>query len=419
LCNYLLRVFHYCFILKIHKTIWRLLFIIVGKPIDICQFREGDNPIIFLIEYSAKKQYLDRGKNDEQLDKSPVSILSKDKVLEMMTLLLEYTSDLNFETVQGQIPLFVAFYENQVDILRLFFQYFIPKSIITTSINPITTSVTSFLIPEIPNRDLDDSTSLLSFTPKTSISSQFPKIPLNLNIFNEVWENVLLYTFKRLNDLPDPAFSFLLNFGLSNICREGRHSYYLDLNAQDWNSKTLVMLAVERCNYDFLKKFFETLWSVQCRSILHILYRCQHHFYYRNAMQHHSTLPSTFPTSSSEEDIIMQDLERVIKNDYRQFVDLEIRDITQNTALHQAIWTGHPGIVKCLLFHGAQANVIDSYGHTPLMIASLLGRITLVKLLIAYGADSNFRCGGMTALELAQENNHEEIVAFLLEYQND
>jgi len=326
-----------------------------------------------------------------------MSILSKDKLLELMTLLLQYTSDLNFETIQGQLPLFVAFSQNQVDILKLFFQYFIPNTRIITT-----------------------------------MSSPFSKIPLNLNIFNEEWENVLLYTFKRQNDLPEPAFSYLLNFNLSSVDQEGRlleENYRLDLNAQAWNGKTLIMLAVERCNYNFLKRFFETIWNVQCRSILQILYRCQHRCYYEDddkilqpptshlSSPQSSSLPSPLP--STREDVIRKDLIRVIRSDYRQMVDLEVRDMTQNTALLQAIWANHPGIVKCLLFHGAKVNVVDGQGHTPLMIASLLGRVVMVKLLMAYGADSTIQSGeGQTALDLAEENHHEEVV-LLLQQQNN
>ena len=221
-----------------------IVIVIVEKPIDISQFNERNNPIIFLIEYYSSYQYLSQGEEKEEEKEvvspqmetenlSPTPILSKDQLLELMTLLLQYTSDLNFETIQGQLPLFVAFSKNQVDILKLFFQYFIPN---TRTVASMTST------------------------------SPFSKIPLNLNIFNEEWENVLLYTFKRLNDLPDPTFSFLLNFDLSSVDREGRlleETYRLDLNAQAWNGKTLIMLAVERCNYDFLKRFFTTTESLR------------------------------------------------------------------------------------------------------------------------------------------------------------
>lgn len=367
------------------------------KPIDISQFNERNNPIIFLIEYYSSYQYLSQGEEKEEEKEvvspqmetenlSPTPILSKDQLLELMTLLLQYTSDLNFETIQGQLPLFVAFSKNQVDILKLFFQYFIPN---TRTVASMTST------------------------------SPFSKIPLNLNIFNEEWENVLLYTFKRLNDLPDPTFSFLLNFDLSSVDREGRlleETYRLDLNAQAWNGKTLIMLAVERCNYDFLKRFFKTIWSVQCRSILQILCRCKNHCYYDDddMTLHPSTSSLSSPISSSShssspstrEDMIKNDLVKVIKSDYRRMVDLEVRDMTQNTALLQAIWSNHLGIVKCLLFHGAKVNVVDGYGHTPLMIASLLGRVMIAKLLMAYGADSTIQSReGQTALDLADRKS--------------
>jgi len=322
----------------------------------------------------------------------------KEKALEILTLLLQYTSDLNFETNQGQIPLFLAFYENQVDILKLFFQY--------------------FLIPKTSN--------------PTSNKQTISKVPLNLNLYNEEWDNVLLYTFKHKNELPEPAFSFLLLYGMTH-CYEHGHilgSTQIDLNAQSWNGKTLVMAAVERNNYSFLKTFFETVESIHEKALLQILYRRKNNYYRDLLHQYHSFQSNsnllldtqTNDTINTIKDRIMQDVYQLIRSD-PQRIDLEVKDRSQNTALLKATWSGNKAIARCLLRHGANPRVRDIYDNTHLMIASLLGRLELVKLFIAYGAEINARRGvtdsdqGQTALGLAIENHHEAVVQYLKKHQ--
>ena len=75
------------------------------------------------------------------------------------------------------------------------------------------------------------------------------------------------------------------------------------------------------------------------------------------------------------------------------------------TILHAAAFNGHTKIVKELLARGAEVD-IDCYDSshdydrsiyyrdgTPLYFASRAGQTAVVKILLRYGADSNFRCG--------------------------
>lgn len=61
-------------------------------------------------------------------------------------------------------------------------------------------------------------------------------------------------------------------------------------------------------------------------------------------------------------------------------------------------------ITELLLAHGANPNITSDRGYTPLMRAAGLGKLQIVKLLLAAGADKQIRdCDGKTAGQLAME----------------
>ncbi|MFA6101665.1 MAG: ankyrin repeat domain-containing protein [Victivallaceae bacterium] len=77
---------------------------------------------------------------------------------------------------------------------------------------------------------------------------------------------------------------------------------------------------------------------------------------------------------------------------------------------HQKIF-----LLKECLYLGGNANTRLEGGVTPLMVASSMGRIAAVKLLLAHGAEVNARdCDNWTALMLAVNNNRFQIVEMLL-----
>lgn len=66
--------------------------------------------------------------------------------------------------------------------------------------------------------------------------------------------------------------------------------------------------------------------------------------------------------------------------------------VTGKTALHFASNEMHPEIVELLLEKGADPNVADVEGRTPLSEAALWGRLKNVKILLKYGADPLLAC---------------------------
>ena len=76
--------------------------------------------------------------------------------------------------------------------------------------------------------------------------------------------------------------------------------------------------------------------------------------------------------------------------------------------------------IRRLIKDGADVNVRNKFGVTPLIMASLLGHTDVVKLLLAAGADVNAKAnkGGedYTALRIAKMRGHTQIIKLLTEH---
>lgn len=68
---------------------------------------------------------------------------------------------------------------------------------------------------------------------------------------------------------------------------------------------------------------------------------------------------------------------------------VDSKNVKNLTALHYATWKGHENVVKILLRHRANANVIDGKKFTPLHYAVTFSHLNIVKSLLSYGAIYN------------------------------
>lgn len=90
--------------------------------------------------------------------------------------------------------------------------------------------------------------------------------------------------------------------------------------------------------------------------------------------------------------------------------------IPQNTALHAAI-AGAKSIevIDFLLTNGADPNINDSEGHTPLHIAAFEGNTSIAELLLKNGAEIKTNNSGKTPIEIAEESGNKAFINFIKE----
>ena len=59
------------------------------------------------------------------------------------------------------------------------------------------------------------------------------------------------------------------------------------------------------------------------------------------------------------------------------------------SALRHACWHGHALVVLRLLKEGAEKDEADTFGQTPLYLASRYGNVETIKVLLSHGVDGN------------------------------
>ena len=84
-------------------------------------------------------------------------------------------------------------------------------------------------------------------------------------------------------------------------------------------------------------------------------------------------------------------------------------------ALHQADESKRHEVTNILLDHGADVNLHDAYGNTPLSAAASMGDMTMVRRLLAVGARLFWTPDTISPMELAMAYGHCKVAAFLIE----
>lgn len=105
----------------------------------------------------------------------------------------------------------------------------------------------------------------------------------------------------------------------------------------------------------------------------------------------------------------------LVLNEEREFLDPNVGDLDDTTALIIASQKGYTDIVEKLLEAGADPDVQDKNKNTALIIAANEGYGNIVKMLIDNKADVDIRnAENDTALIIASYKGHEDIVDVLL-----
>jgi hypothetical protein len=113
---------------------------------------------------------------------------------------------------------------------------------------------------------------------------------------------------------------------------------------------------------------------------------------------------------------LLCDAER-IKKLLEEGADPNIRDGDGNTPLHFAASKGCAEVARLLLEHGADPNAQDKNGETPLHVAAFNGHVDVVRLLLEHRADPTVKNkDGDTPLDIARARGHREVVSLIEEF---
>lgn len=131
---------------------------------------------------------------------------------------------------------------------------------------------------------------------------------------------------------------------------------------------------------------------------------------------------SVYGTEHSEHEGFLRYIETGNVPEAKKLLDTGIdvnvkRPGDQNTALIIAAGKGRMEVVNLLLSRGADVNVSNRNGWTPLMAAVSSGSYGIALLLLEKGADPNSKhTYGWTALKLASQKGKEDIVKLLKKF---
>jgi len=98
--------------------------------------------------------------------------------------------------------------------------------------------------------------------------------------------------------------------------------------------------------------------------------------------------------------------------------DVNAVDYSKSTngrrALNYAALNNRPDAIRALVAAGAQINLANNTGFTPLHHAAEAGSVDAARALLELGADKTLRHGGgLTPLQVADESNHPEVADVL------
>ena len=128
------------------------------------------------------------------------------------------------------------------------------------------------------------------------------------------------------------------------------------------------------------------------------------------------TFAQTTQTKSLHQAAVSGDINRV-KELLTKGADINLKNRQGWTPLHAAVWNQKQDIAKLLIEKGADVNVKDRSNRTALQFAADTGQKEIVELLLAKKADVNtINARADNALTLAKKKGHKEIADLLVQH---
>ncbi|MDR1469123.1 MAG: ankyrin repeat domain-containing protein [Spirochaetaceae bacterium] len=113
---------------------------------------------------------------------------------------------------------------------------------------------------------------------------------------------------------------------------------------------------------------------------------------------------------------VLNDDKEKVQNLLASGVDINITDRAGWTALHFTAQENNIVLAKILLENEARVDIQEEHGNTPLFKAvfNCTGDGTMIKLLLSYGADRNLKNNyGVSPLDLANTIDNYSVAQFL------
>ncbi|MHC4604941.1 MAG: ankyrin repeat domain-containing protein [Planctomycetota bacterium] len=133
------------------------------------------------------------------------------------------------------------------------------------------------------------------------------------------------------------------------------------------------------------------------------------------AAAHTDGMYSPSETESKREDAIQWQI-RIIRSLIAKGAQINLKDQHGETPLHHAAEHGSTRIAEFLIANGADVNAKNSKGETALHCATFWGYRQIIELLIAHGADINAKTNeGQTAMDIATQQDYPGLSTLLRE----
>ena len=107
---------------------------------------------------------------------------------------------------------------------------------------------------------------------------------------------------------------------------------------------------------------------------------------------------------------------KIIESLFNHGANVNLADSAGNTPIYAASYNGHTETVNVLLKHGADANLATKAGITPIYMASQLGHAEVVNTLLEHGVDANRLVKGYPPLMVACQLGHAEAAKALADH---
>ncbi len=219
-----------------------------------------------------------------------------------------------------------------------------------------------------------------------------------------------------------------------------------DVNARDWNGRTVLMYAAKNSQLDAINLLIENGADVNAKdekgytalmiAVMDGGEEVVKHLINRGADVHArlSDYPYKTALKIAEENgytevanIIQETIQPSIlsaaetgnldkiKSLLAQAADVNAKDINGNTALAFAAANGHASAIDLVIKEGADVNAKNNDGMTALMHAAGNGQLEAIRVLIKEGADVNVKDKhDWTALMYAARNDHASVIELLI-----